>query len=38
MTYAVIAYALALLIWTGYFLSLRARAAKLKQRETVTSR
>ena len=38
MTYAVLAYALAGLIWIGYLVSLRARAAKLKQRERVTHR
>jgi hypothetical protein len=32
MTYAVAAYVLAAVIWLAYFLSLRARAAKLRQR------
>jgi hypothetical protein len=38
MTYAVAAYVLAGVIWIGYFLSLRARAARLKQRSSVTGR
>jgi len=38
MTYAVVAYLLAAMIWTGYFLSLRFRAAKLEVQEKVTSR
>ncbi len=35
MTYMVAAYVLAALIWIGYLLSLRARAARLKQRGPV---
>jgi hypothetical protein len=38
MTYAVAAYALAGVIWIGYLLSLRARAARLTQRASVTKR
>lgn len=38
MTYAVAAYVLAGLIWIGYLVSLRARVARLKQRERVTHR
>ena len=38
MTSAVAAYVLAALIWIGYLVSLRARAARLRQRETVTRR
>ncbi len=35
MTYMVTAYVLAAVIWVGYLLSLRARAARLKQRAPV---
>jgi len=38
VTYAVAAYVLAGLIWIGYLVSLRARVARLKQRERVTRR
>jgi len=38
MTYAVAAYALAGVIWIGYLLSLRARAARLTQQTSVTKR
>jgi len=38
MTYAVAAYVLAAVIWIVYLLSLRARAARLKQRTSVTGR
>ena len=38
MTYAVAAYVLAGLIWIGYLVSLRARVARLKQRERVPHR
>lgn len=38
MSYAVTAYLLAAMIWTGYFLSLRFRAAKLELQEKVTKR
>ncbi len=38
MTYAVLAYALAAVIWIGYLLSLGVRAGKLKQKETVMRR
>ena len=38
MTYAVAAYTLVAVIWIGYLLSLRARAARLKQRTSVTGR
>lgn len=38
MTYAVLAYILAGIIWLGYFLSLRARGARLEHRESVTRR
>jgi hypothetical protein len=36
MSYAVAAYVLAAVIWIGYLLSLRARAARLRQRRDVT--
>ena len=35
MTYAVAAYVLAAVIWIGYLLSLRARAARLAQQKAV---
>ena len=38
MTYAVTAYVLAAAIWGVYLFSLRARAAKLRQREAVMHR
>lgn len=38
MTYAVTAYVLAGVIWIGYLLSLRARAARLEQRLAVEKR
>ena len=38
MTYAVLAYVLAAVIWIAYLVSLRARARRLVQRERVTSR
>jgi hypothetical protein len=38
MTYTVAAYVLAAVIWIGYLLSLRARAARLKQRSSVGGR
>ncbi len=38
MSYAVTAYVLAAAIWTGYFLSLRYRAARLEEHEKVTNR
>ncbi len=38
MTYAVAAYVLAAVIWIGYLLSLRARAARLRQRRAVANR
>jgi cytochrome oxidase assembly protein ShyY1 len=38
MTYAVTAYALAAVIWIGYLLSLRARAARLTQRRATEKR
>jgi hypothetical protein len=38
MTYAVAAYVLAAVIWIGYFLSLRARAARLSHQRAVEKR
>jgi len=38
MTYAVAAYVLAALIWIGYLLSLRTRAARLEAEKAVTQR
>ena len=38
MTYAVLAYVLAAVIWIVYLASLRARVRRLKQRESVSSR
>jgi hypothetical protein len=38
MTYAVLAYVLAAVIWIGYLTSLRARARRLMERERVTPR
>jgi len=38
VSYAVAAYALAAAIWIGYLFSLRARAAKLRERESVMGR
>jgi hypothetical protein len=38
MTYAVAAYVLAAVIWIGYLLSLRARAARLKEQGKVAPR
>jgi len=38
VTYAVAAYGLAGMIWIVYLVSLRTRAARLKERERVTHR
>ena len=38
MTYALAAYVLAGVIWIVYLVSLRARVARLRQRESVTGR